>query len=169
MAIRGATREAPSLTLGDGVEIDRTARLQCLWGGTIELGDSVRIYPGALLATYSGSIRLEERVFVGPYCVLYGHGGLTVGAGTMLAAHSVLVAGNHVFSDPTQTIREQGETREGITIGEEAWIASRATILDGVTVGDGAVVAAGAVVTTDVPPLAVVGGVPARILKMRGE
>ena len=52
-----------------------------------------------------------------------------------------------------------------ITIGKYVWIGSNATVLSGVTIGDWAVVAAGAVVTGDVPPLTVVGGVPAKIIK----
>lgn len=58
---------------------------------------------------------------------------------------------------------------EHIKIGSDVWIGARAIILDGVTVGDGAIVAAGAVVTKDVPPYAVVGGVPARVLRYRFE
>ena len=54
-----------------------------------------------------------------------------------------------------------------VEIGNDVWIGARATILDGVTVGDGAVIAAGAVVTKDVPPYAVVGGVPAKVIKYR--
>lgn len=54
-----------------------------------------------------------------------------------------------------------------VTIGNDVWIGTRAMILDGVTVGDGAVIAAGAVVTKDVPPYAIVGGVPAKIIKFR--
>lgn len=53
-----------------------------------------------------------------------------------------------------------------VIIGNRVWIGDKATILPGVTVGDGAVIAAGAVVTKDVPPQAVVGGSPARILKI---
>lgn len=56
---------------------------------------------------------------------------------------------------------------EKITIGNDVWIGCRAMILDGVTIGDGAIIAAGAVVTKDVPPYAIVGGVPARIIKYR--
>ena len=59
------------------------------------------------------------------------------------------------------------ESDRPIIIGNGVWIGMRCLIMDGVTIGDGAIVAAGAVVTKDVPPFAVVGGVPARILKYR--
>lgn len=55
----------------------------------------------------------------------------------------------------------------GVTVGNDVWIGTRAILLDGVHIGDGAVIAAGAVVTKDVPAGAVVGGVPARILRNR--
>jgi acetyltransferase-like isoleucine patch superfamily enzyme len=52
-----------------------------------------------------------------------------------------------------------------VTVGDKVWIGARVTVLKGVTIGDGAVVAAGALVTDDVPPRALVGGVPARVLR----
>jgi tetrahydrodipicolinate N-succinyltransferase len=54
-----------------------------------------------------------------------------------------------------------------VDVGHDVWIGARAIVLDGVKVGDGAVIAAGAVVTKDVPPYAIVGGVPARVLRFR--
>jgi acetyltransferase-like isoleucine patch superfamily enzyme len=56
---------------------------------------------------------------------------------------------------------------ETVTIGADVWIGLNAVILDGMSIGDGAVVAANAVVTRDVPPFAVVAGVPARIVRYR--
>ncbi len=54
-----------------------------------------------------------------------------------------------------------------VVIGHDVWIGQNAIVMGGVTIGDGAIVAAGAVVTKDVPPYAIVGGVPARLIRMR--
>ena len=56
-----------------------------------------------------------------------------------------------------------------VHIGNDVWIGHRVIVMDGVTVGDGSVLASGAVVTKDVPPYAIVGGVPARLIKYRFE
>jgi len=52
-------------------------------------------------------------------------------------------------------------------VGNDVWIGARALILDGIIIGDGAIVAAGSVVTKDVPPYAIVGGVPAQVIRTR--
>ena len=59
------------------------------------------------------------------------------------------------------------EFKKPINIGNDCWIGQRVFIVGGVNIGDGAIVLAGAVVTKDVPPYAIVGGVPAKILKYR--
>lgn len=59
------------------------------------------------------------------------------------------------------------EERKRIRIGSDVWIGQNCLVMDGVTINDGAIIAAGAVVTKDVPPFAVVGGVPAKIIKYR--
>ena len=58
-------------------------------------------------------------------------------------------------------------SKGNITVDDDVWIGFRSTIMSGVHIGQGAVVAAGAVVTKDVPPYAIVGGVPAKIIKYR--
>lgn len=61
-----------------------------------------------------------------------------------------------------------GETKENyVIIGNDVWIGKGAKIMEGVTIGDGAIVAAYAVVTKDVPPYAIVGGIPAKIIRYR--
>ncbi len=59
------------------------------------------------------------------------------------------------------------QKKEIVKIGNDVWIGSHVAVKPGITIGDGAVIATGAIVTKDVPPYAVVGGVPAKIIKMR--
>lgn len=61
----------------------------------------------------------------------------------------------------------EGTSKGDIIVADDVWIGYRATILSGVHIGQGAVIAAGAVVTKNVPPYAIVGGVPARVIKYR--
>ena len=66
-------------------------------------------------------------------------------------------------------MRDQGHVAGVITIESDVWIGANTTIVGGVRVGQGSVVAAGAVVVRDVEPYTIVGGVPARFIKKRGE
>ena len=61
----------------------------------------------------------------------------------------------------------EATSKGDITVGDDVWIGQNAVILSGVTIGQGAVIAAGSVVAKDVPPYAIVGGVPAKVLKYR--
>ena len=160
--------EIASICVGKGVSIGDGARLVCSPGGSITLGAGTIIQPRAYLDTGKGGhIRLGEHNSVNPYCVIYGHGGLSTGAFVRIAAHTVIIPANHVFEDPNVPIARQGLRKHGITIGNDVWIGAGCQILDGVTVGNGAVIAAGSVVNRPVEPFTVVGGVPARVLKRR--
>lgn len=161
-------RRAPLLTKEQGVIISPGARVFAI-GGSVHLGRETRLEYGALLHPWGGSIRMGARCFVGPYAVLYGQGGLLVGDNVMIAGHSVIVPSNHRFRGVDQPIRDQGTHDRGIVIESDVWIASNVTVLDGVTIHSGAVIAAGAVVTKDVPPLAVMAGVPARQVATREQ
>jgi acetyltransferase-like isoleucine patch superfamily enzyme len=97
-------------------------------------------------------------------CLLYATGGLVIGDNVSISSGAWLVTGTHDMNDPLFPDRYMP-----IVIGNYAWIGARATVLAGVTIGEGAVVMAGAVVTRDVPPYAVVGGVPARIVSHRTQ
>ena len=86
-----------------------------------------------------------------------------------------VTGGNH-FTDRLLTFpvgsicnigKDDGYTKGPIIVEDDVWIATNALILSGVTIGRGAIVAAGAVVVKDVPPYAIVGGNPAKLLKYR--
>ena len=162
----------PGMEIAPTVRMAPTAQIQLCpdWfevGGTVRIGPGVRISDGAILAPYGGSIALGENAFVGPYCVLYGHGGLTIGRDTMIAAHTVIIPANHEFRDPDRPILDQGLSSLGIAIGDGVWVGCGVRILDGVSIGDGCVIGAGAVVTRSLEPLSIAAGVPARVVGAR--
>ena len=136
-------------------------------GGTLSVGGNVRICRGAIIAPYGGSITLEDNVYIGPYTILYGHGGLRVGRDSMIAGHCFVVASNHGFDDPSVPVSHQSEKSVGINIGRDVWIGAGAKILDGVTIGDHCVIGAGAVVTKSIEAHMIAKGVPARVTGRR--
>ena len=83
------------------------------------------------------------------------------------AAGGHLVIGDNANIQPMAT--QPVSTRGSIFIEDDVWIGVGSTVLDGVRIGQGHVIAAGAVVSSDVPAYAVVGGVPAKVIKMRNE
>ncbi len=137
--------------------------------GAIAIGDGVSICKGTIIACYDGIISIGNDVSINPYCVIYGHGGLSIGNKTRIATGTVIVPANHVFEDPNIPIMNQGLTMKGIAIGQDVWIGARSVILDGVKIGDGAVVAAGSVVNREVQPFTIVGGIPAKLISKRSR
>ncbi len=107
------------------------------------------------------NIIVGKNVFINACCCFQDQGGIVIGDGVLIGHGVVLATINHGFPSG-----ERGDNYPApIMIGNNVWIGSHATILPGVTIGDGAIVAAGAVVNRDVPVNAIVGGVPARVIK----
>ncbi|UVM52146.1 MULTISPECIES: acyltransferase [unclassified Pseudomonas] len=158
-----------NIVIGKRVVIKSGARLICTNADSaIVIGDGSILHHGAILDTGPGGrIELGKSNSVNPYCVLYGHGGLKTGDYVRIAAHTVVIPANHIFDDPTVPIAKQGLTRKGIQMGSDIWIGTGCRILDGVTVHDGSVIAAGSVVNKTVDRGAIVGGVPAKVIKYR--
>lgn len=135
--------------------------------GRIELGDRVEVGAHALLHPWGGSIEVADDVHIGPGCVLYGHGGIRIGALTLLSPGCRIIAANHTVPAPEVPIRSQPDRPEPVQIGRDVWIGAGACILAGVSIGDGCVVGAGAVVTKDLPPNSIALGVPAQVTGSR--
>ncbi|MER0438946.1 acyltransferase [Emticicia sp. W12TSBA100-4] len=96
-----------------------------------------------------------------------GVGGLQIGDDTIIGNYVSFHPETHNYSDLDVPIRLQGVQGNGIIIGKNCWIGAKATFLDGANVGDGCIVAAGSVVKGEFPPNTIIGGVPAKVLKMR--
>lgn len=105
---------------------------------------------------------------LGVDCQIYGR--VTIGRDVMMGPDVVAMTRNHGFDRVDRPMRHQADAEEKpIVIGNDVWIGTRAILLPGVVIGDGAIIAAGAVVTSAVPPFAIVGGNPARVIRYRGE
>jgi acetyltransferase-like isoleucine patch superfamily enzyme len=127
----------------------------------IEIGDLTSIHMGLKLYTY-GHITIGDNSVIDRDCALDGRGDITIGNNVNISPEVMILTAYH---DP------DSETFSGVhkavVVEDYAWIATRALILPGVTIGRGAVVAAGAVVTKDVAPQTIVGGNPARLIRVR--
>lgn len=133
----------------------------------VEVADSCELNQGVELNPFGGSIRLARRVWLGPYVVIYGHGGVEIGEQTLVSMHCTILSSNHAIPAIGTLIRDTPDELLPTKIGRDVWIGANAVILGGVTIGDGAVVAAGAVVSKNVETGAVVAGVPARLMRKR--
>lgn len=111
------------------------------------------------------NIHIGKQVFINMGCKFQDQGGIYIGDGALIGHNVVLATLNHAKSP-----KDRGTMIPApIHIGKHVWIGSNSTILPGVTIGDGAIVVAGAVVSKDVPENAIVGGVPATILRYLNE
>lgn len=162
-------RAASKISIGRGTRIGHHVSLQC-WDGTeghISIGECCDIREFAMILSYGGNIEIGNDCSVNPFSALYGHGGLKIGDHVRIASHTVIMPANHRFEETNIPICKQGATKKGIVIEDDVWIGTNSTILDGVTIGRGTVIGAGSVVTRSVRPFSVVGGVPARTIRMR--
>jgi len=125
---------------GKKVKIDRNVYVS----PDIYVGDNVRI---------SENVKIRRNTFIGN--------------DVMIAPGVHIITVNHGYDLLDLPMRLQKEKEELVEIGDDVWIGTNAIILPGIKIASHAIVAAGAVVTKDVPEFAVVGGNPAKIIKMR--
>lgn len=118
---------------------------------------------------YPENLSIGEHVNLARGVIINASAGVIIQDWALIGPHVIIYSQDHTFDGITGPISMAPDRRAPITIGEGAWIASRAIITAGVTIGEGAVVGAGAVVTHDVPDRAVVAGVPARVIRYRDD
>lgn len=129
-----------------------------LWGASI--GEGSTVSRGTTVFDID-KIVIGRDCSIGFRCLLDARGTISLGDNVVLASDTQIITGTHVIDSDTFEAEF-----EPVSVGSFAWVASRSTILGGVAIGRGAVVGACSLVRADVPPMAVVAGVPAM---KRGE
>lgn len=128
---------------GTNVNFEKGAR----FNPELSIGDNSGVGVNCLV---SGETYIGNNVMMGPDCIMYSY--------------------SHAHDRLDIPMTEQGfKKATPINIGNDVWIGARVIILPGVTIGSHVIVGAGAVVTKDVPDYAIVGGSPAKIIRMRNE
>lgn len=139
----------------------------------ITLGDDVVLSRGVMISCKNGRVSIGDRVGIGAYTVIQSAMDNTVAIedDAILAPQCYLTGGGNYNTDRLDVpIAQQGmRATAGTRIEEGAWLGARATVVGGVTVGRHGIVGAGAVVSRSLPELAVSVGVPARVVRKRGE
>lgn len=163
-----------ALRHGDHIVLPRSTRLHPdalihPRQGLLRFGEHCQVSTGAIV---QGNVRFGDHCSVQTGTVIVGYGTrenptgqVTIGHHVRIAPHAQILAGKHDISDPDAPIGSV--LGRPIVIGDNVWVCGRVIITAGVTVGRNAILGAGSVVTKDVPPFAIVGGVPAKVIRLR--
>ena len=136
----------------------------------MRIGNGVRMGRGCFVTASDGELVLHDCVALSPNVHVGADAGrIEIGAHTAVGPGTVIRAANHCIARQDVPIMHQGHVPGQIIIEEDVWIGANCVITPDVRIGRGAVVGAGAVVTRNVAPFSIVGGVPAKLIGMRGQ
>ena len=157
-----------NLSIGRRCYIDALSQKGLVCGNNVSIGSNTYIELTGSLKFLGKGMTVGNNVGLGTHGRYgSGMGFLEIGDDTIFGNYVSIHPENHNYSDMDIPIRLQGVNGTGVKIGKNCWIGAKVTILDGTIIGDNCVVAAGAVVRGHFPDNSVIGGVPAKIIKMR--
>jgi acetyltransferase-like isoleucine patch superfamily enzyme len=133
----------------------------------LELGRWSWVGHGCKIRVHEGKVSIGAKTVLGQECTVSAFQSVSIGRECVIADRVMMIDFDHGMVEVERPIRLQGIYKRDVRVGNNVWIGYGACILRGVTVGDNAVIGTNAVVTKDVPANAVVGGVPARVIRMR--
>ncbi|HKG66548.1 MAG TPA: acyltransferase [Solirubrobacteraceae bacterium] len=135
----------------------------------VRLGRWSWIGHGSKIRAHEGEVSIGAKTVMGQECTISSFQHVSIGRECIVADRVMLIDFDHGVVEQERPIRQQGIYKRDVDVGHNCWIGYGACILRGTTIGDNAIVGTSTVVTKDVPANAVVGGVPARVLRMRDE
>jgi len=147
--------------LGRGLELKIEPRGQIRFGRFVWIGDGTKI------RCHEGVVEIGAKTVMGQECTISAYRHVRIGEQCVIADRAMFIDFDHGVVEVERPIRLQGIYKRDVEVGNNVWIGYGACILRGVSVGDNSVIGTNSVVTKDVPANAIVGGVPARIIRMR--
>lgn len=157
-----------NFTVGRNCFIDALSANGLVCGNNVSMGIFTHINLTGSFKYLAVGMKVGNNVGLGSH----GHygsgvGGLEIGDDTIIGNYVSFHPETHNYEDLNVPIRLQGVRGKGIKIGKNCWIGAKTTFLDGTEIGDGCIVAAGAVVKGVFPKNSIIGGIPAKVIKMR--
>src|SRR6201999_2376405 len=146
---------------GRGLELEISPRGRVDFGRFVWIGDRTKI------RCHEGLVEIGAKTVMGQECTISAYQHVRIGAECVIADRTMFIDFDHGVVEVDRPIRQQGIYKRDVEVGSNVWIGYGACVLRGVRVGDNSVIGTNSVVTKDVPANAVVGGIPARILRMR--
>jgi acetyltransferase-like isoleucine patch superfamily enzyme len=154
-------RTAGMLFLGRRLEVQVGRR------GRLELGRFVWLGDGTKIRCHEGVVEIGDKTVLGQECTISAYQRVRIGEQCVVADRAMFIDFDHAVVDVERPIRLQGIYKRDVVVGSNVWVGYGACILRGVRVGDNSIIGSNSVVTRDVPANAVVGGVPAKVIRMR--
>jgi acetyltransferase-like isoleucine patch superfamily enzyme len=134
---------------------------------TVTLGRWSWIGHGSKVRVHEGELIIGAKSVLGQECTISSFQHVAIGRECIIADRVMMIDFDHGMVEVERPIREQGIYKRDVEIGHNVWVGYGACVLRGVTVGDNSVIGTSSVVTSDVPANAVVGGAPAKLIRMR--
>lgn len=155
------------VTIGSNVVIDSLSLDGVQLGNNVNIPDNTYIRCTGVISQLGKGLTIGNNTGLGHFNFINAQGGVVIGSDVIIGPYVKILSENHNFTSRDIPIWKQGVTRIGVVIEDNVWIGANVTILDGVTICTGAIVAAGAVVNKNVAENTIVGGCPAKIIKIR--
>ena len=131
-----------------------------------KIGENIFIYPGVWI-TPGRNLTIGNHVDLAKDVLITTSGGVFIGDRTLIGYRTQILSSNHTIPPIGEPFPISGDSFAKIIIENDVWIGANCIITAGVKIGYGSVIAAGSVVTKDVPPNSIVGGVPAKLIRLR--
>ena len=122
---------------------------------------------GTKIRAHEGEVRIGAKTVLGQECTISSFQHVSIGRECIVADRVMMIDFDHGAAEVERPVRHQGIYKRDVRVGHNVWVGYGACFLRGVTVGDNTIIGTHSVVTRDVPDNAVVGGVPARVVRMR--